>query len=69
MASPRYESIEKLIHPPYETKEDIQSRYTTSKLCNILFTYELNRRLEQSEEFKGRFRVNAFNPGFMPETG
>jgi light-dependent protochlorophyllide reductase len=39
-------------------------RYTTSKLCNVLFTYELERR------FGGRgITFNAFDPGLMPGTG
>jgi light-dependent protochlorophyllide reductase len=39
-------------------------RYTTSKLCNVLFTYELERRLG------GRgVTFNAFDPGMMPGTG
>jgi NAD(P)-dependent dehydrogenase (short-subunit alcohol dehydrogenase family) len=46
-------------------------RYTTSKLCNVLGTYEMDRRL------KGRgmstpdrpITVNAFDPGLMPGTG
>ncbi len=41
-------------------------RYTTSKLANVLTTYELARRLQQ----QGRnITVNAFNPGLMPGTG
>ncbi len=39
-------------------------RYTTSKLCNVLFTYELERRLG------GRgVTFNVFDPGLMPGTG
>jgi light-dependent protochlorophyllide reductase len=39
-------------------------RYTTSKLCNVLFTHELERRLG------GRgITFNAFDPGLMPGTG
>ncbi|EFC39924.1 predicted protein [Naegleria gruberi] len=64
---PTYGPVDKLIIPPQETpKRD--SRYATSKLCNILFTYELKNRLDKSDEFKNHFRVNCFNPGFMPET-
>ena len=46
-------------------------RYTTSKLCNIYFTYELSRRLGQkgmSTDHKP-VTANAFNPGLMPGTG
>jgi len=38
--------------------------YRTSKLCNIWFTYELQRRLE-----KESVKVNAVSPGFIPTTG
>jgi NAD(P)-dependent dehydrogenase (short-subunit alcohol dehydrogenase family) len=41
-------------------------RYTTSKLCNMLFTYELNRRLIKLNK---NITVNAFDPGFAPGTG
>jgi light-dependent protochlorophyllide reductase len=46
-------------------------RYTTSKLCNIYFTYELSRRLEQHGLSTDQRLVtaNAFNPGLMPGTG
>ncbi len=46
--------------------------YTTSKLCNVLFTYELDRRLraERSVGTSGQsITVNAFDPGLMPGTG
>jgi light-dependent protochlorophyllide reductase len=46
--------------------------YTTSKLCNVLFTYELDRRLraERAPGTKDRsITVNAFDPGLMPGTG
>jgi NAD(P)-dependent dehydrogenase (short-subunit alcohol dehydrogenase family) len=39
-------------------------RYSTSKLCNILTTYELQRRLAGTT-----IRVNAFDPGLVPGTG
>ncbi|MEM8829333.1 MAG: SDR family NAD(P)-dependent oxidoreductase [Cyanobacteria bacterium P01_G01_bin.19] len=41
--------------------------YTTSKLCNVLFAYELNRRLQQAK--KSDIKVNVFNPGLMPGSG
>jgi light-dependent protochlorophyllide reductase len=43
-----------------------QRRYTTSKLCNIYFTYELSRRLAKKDL---SITANAFNPGLMPGTG
>lgn len=41
--------------------------YTTSKLCNIMFTYELARRLKA--EGHDRVCATAFDPGLMPGTG
>jgi NAD(P)-dependent dehydrogenase (short-subunit alcohol dehydrogenase family) len=43
-----------------------RQRYTTSKLCNVLFAYELDRRLGEGSE---GVAVNAFNPGLMPGSG
>lgn len=39
-------------------------RYATSKLCNILFTMEMARRVPSE-----RARFVAFDPGLMPGTG
>ena len=39
--------------------------YSTSKLCNLLCTYELSRRLAGSTALT----VNAFDPGLMPGSG
>ena len=41
------------------------SRYFYSKLCNLYFTYELDRRLRAEGS---RITCNALNPGFMPAT-
>ena len=41
-------------------------RYATSKLCTLLFCYELNRRLA---ERGSRLASIAFDPGLIPETG
>ena len=66
----------KLMHPNFEwigaeklakTDEELSKssvRYPYSKLCNVYFTYELLKRIGDKKVF-----VNAFNPGFMPETG
>ena len=43
-----------------------QTRYSTSKLCNLYFAYGLDERLRQA----GRaIEVHAFNPGMMPGSG
>jgi NAD(P)-dependent dehydrogenase (short-subunit alcohol dehydrogenase family) len=40
-------------------------RYSTSKLCNVLFAYELDRKCKQKNM---DITVNAFDPGFSPGT-
>jgi len=46
-------------------------RYTTSKLCNVLCTYEMDRRLKEggTSTPDRPITVNAFDPGAMPGTG
>jgi NAD(P)-dependent dehydrogenase (short-subunit alcohol dehydrogenase family) len=46
-------------------------RYTTSKLCNVLCTYEMDRRLKKAGTSTPPhpITVNAFDPGAMPGTG
>lgn len=46
-------------------------RYSTSKLCNLLFAYELARRLaaEGYSTAQHPITVNAFDPGAVPGTG
>jgi len=80
MPEPRYATAAALAWPERSadspsTAEDANTvgrrRYTTSKLCNLYFTYELSRRLEKqglSTNLKP-VTVNAFNPGMMPGTG
>ena len=41
-------------------------RYSTSKLCNLLFAYELDRNFKAQ---KKQITVNSFDPGFSPGTG
>jgi light-dependent protochlorophyllide reductase len=70
MPEPRFTTAGDLLYPPVEpndlTSEAGRRRYTTSKLCNILFAYELDRRLEHGEQ---GVTVNAFDPGLMPGSG
>jgi NAD(P)-dependent dehydrogenase (short-subunit alcohol dehydrogenase family) len=56
-----------VMKPGKSLKKRTQEFYTTSKLCNILFGYELDRRLK-SRNLKKPVLVNSMNPGFMPET-
>jgi NAD(P)-dependent dehydrogenase (short-subunit alcohol dehydrogenase family) len=58
MPAPLFTSVDELAYGDLPGR----TRYTTSKLCNILFAYELERRIEG-------LRVNAFNPGLMPGSG
>lgn len=62
-------SIDALAFPPtdnIDVKKENGKHYVNSKLCNVLFTYELDRRLK----LQGKtVIVNAFNPGFIPESG
>lgn len=41
-------------------------RYTSSKLCLILYSYELDRRLREAGRRVGSI---AYDPGYIPETG
>jgi light-dependent protochlorophyllide reductase len=70
MPVPRYTTAAELARPDAKKEPDGspvtvgRRRYTTSKLCNVLFTYELDRRCA------GRgITFNAFDPGLMPGTG
>ena len=57
-----WHGTEYLAHPA----EDLgAARYFYSKLCNLYFTYELDRRLRAQGS---RITCNALNPGFMPAT-
>jgi NAD(P)-dependent dehydrogenase (short-subunit alcohol dehydrogenase family) len=63
MPDPAYTSADNLAHPVAEQPDDGRRRYTTSKLCNLLFTYELDHRRGDG------VTVNAFDPGLMPGSG
>jgi light-dependent protochlorophyllide reductase len=66
MPKPHYGSAEELAHPDADAPTEGRRRYTTSKLCNVLFAYELDRRLDHGA--KG-ITVTAFDPGLMPGSG
>ncbi|WP_319419917.1 SDR family NAD(P)-dependent oxidoreductase [Pleurocapsa sp. FMAR1] len=70
MPNPQYQDAKLLAFPDNNDNDtDIgntgRGRYTTSKLCNILCTYELSRRLQKQQS---NITVNAFNPGLMLDT-
>jgi light-dependent protochlorophyllide reductase len=47
-----------------------QLAYVNSKLCNMWFAYELDRRLAAAQLSRdGRLTVNAFDPGLVPGSG
>lgn len=67
MEPPVFKSAKELAYPTETNEKPLtvgQRRYTTTKLCNILTTYELQRKLSETN-----IRVNAFDPGFVPGTG
>ena len=66
MPAPRFTSAAGLARPGGERAEDGRRAYTTSKLCNVLFSYELDRRLGHGEQ---GVTVTAFDPGLMPGSG
>ena len=68
MPRPVYTSAAELARPRADGDDSDagRRRYTTSKLCNVLFTYELDRRLEHGTH---DITVNAFDPGMMPGSG
>lgn len=63
-----YNTAEELAHPKGESlKYAGRQRYATSKLCNVLWTYALSRRVTKLPGRK--ITVVAFDPGLMPGTG
>jgi NAD(P)-dependent dehydrogenase (short-subunit alcohol dehydrogenase family) len=70
----KYTSAEEIAHPPAALvrKEGGRGRYTTTKLCNVLWTYALARRFEKLSSQSGgkrKLTVVAFDPGLVPGTG
>jgi len=66
---PIYKTAKLLAHPEAPTEAAFargRRAYSTSKLCNILCTYELDRKLKQIGK---NITVNAFDPGLMIGTG
>jgi NAD(P)-dependent dehydrogenase (short-subunit alcohol dehydrogenase family) len=66
MPDPSYTSAADLAHPGADQAPDGRRRYTTSKLCNVLYAYELDRRFGHGGD---GVTVNAFDPGLMPGSG
>lgn len=68
MPAPRYTTAAELAAAPGEDDQSVDGRrrYANSKLCNVLFAYELDRRLDHGAR---GITVNAFDPGLMPGSG
>ena len=76
MVGPRYVKAEWLAYPErdpaYQGAGDATGdAYATTKLCNILCAYELDRRLQANilSTAERPIMVNAFNPGLVAGTG
>ena len=76
MPAPYWRDPELMAHPDRDPElkgKDIgtlgRTAYTTSKLCNVLCAYELDRRLQQQDTPSRSITVNVFNPGLMPGSG
>ena len=70
--SPQFTSFSEMAFEqlPYYTNTHKQGalRYVHSKLCDILFTYELHKRLSKEQGYDA-VKINAYHPGFIPTTG
>lgn len=65
-----YDTAEELAHPTAQSaKYAGRQRYATSKLCNVMWTLALSRRLSANNSTSQNWTVNAFDPGLMPGTG
>jgi len=72
MPPPRIRTAAEAAYPQDAAEPDspgVRGRraYTTSKLCNVLAAYEMDRRLRALG--RAAPTVNAFDPGLMPGTG
>ncbi|KAF7503550.1 hypothetical protein GJ744_003623 [Endocarpon pusillum] len=65
-----YTTAEELAHPSAQSATNSgRQRYATSKLCNVMWTYALDKRLIAAAARGGeRYTVNAFDLGLMPGT-
>ena len=75
MPTPAFEEARKLAFPDpgagAKPGPNGPTRYTTSKLCNVLCAYELDRRLRAVGRSTPEHPIDvfAFDPGLMPGTG
>lgn len=67
MPLPVFKTAEQVARPdPKTAPKNGRVHYTTSKLCNMLWTYALDRRIRQNGK---QWTVAAYDPGWIPETG
>lgn len=70
-AKAQFKPISELAYPTVDQNSTLQKQaqsfYATSKLCVLLFTYELDRRLK-TQHRPVKTLVNAINPGLMLTT-
>ncbi|MEO6902768.1 MAG: SDR family NAD(P)-dependent oxidoreductase [Bacteroidia bacterium] len=67
---PDFKNAQRIAYPEQSLrpiKKSGSQRYSTSKLCLLMYTYELALRLPLNG-FE-HITVNAYNPGLMPDTG
>ncbi|MBK8845932.1 MAG: SDR family NAD(P)-dependent oxidoreductase [Bacteroidetes bacterium] len=66
-----FKPVNELAYPEVDASSTLQKQtqsfYATSKLCMVLFAYELDRRLKTKGLYKN-ILVNAINPGLMLTT-
>jgi NAD(P)-dependent dehydrogenase (short-subunit alcohol dehydrogenase family) len=67
MPKPDYRDAISVAKPDPNAVNVGRRAYSTSKLCNVMFTYELSRRLKAAGH--DGICVTAFDPGLMPGTG
>lgn len=70
-AKAEFKPIHELAYPKVDESSTVQKQtqsfYATSKLCMVLLTYELDRRLK-TKKLNKTILVNAINPGLMLTT-
>jgi NAD(P)-dependent dehydrogenase (short-subunit alcohol dehydrogenase family) len=67
MPKTTYTTAEEAAHPP-TIVQDGRNHYVNSKLANILWTYALQKRLDERAPERG-IAVLALDPGLMPGSG
>lgn len=69
MPKPIYTTARDLAHPPPAiAKAEGTQHYVNAKLANVLWTYALQRRLDEVAPER-QISVNAMDPGLMPGSG